>query len=331
MNENQLRMLYIYKMLCELTDDEHYLTVNQIIRLLKERYEIEAYRTTVIKDIETLKLVGVNIEAVRATQNRYSLTAQVFEMPELKLLIDAVESSRFITDRKSRTLVVKLTTLASSYKAEELKRHLHTERRIRGNNEKIYYIIDAVNEAIDRKKKIRFQYVYYDMRKKKKLRHGGEWYLFSPYALVWNGDYYYMLGFSDKYGEITSFRIDRIAAQPEVLSEDAQPKPKDFNLDQYLNTHFRMVNSPVQEVTLRCQASTMDAVIDRFGTKIPVQEIVADEWFETTVEVGTGLTFYNWIFGFGGKIRIMGPDSVKAEYRERLEMAYAALDEENDQ
>ena len=98
-----------------------------------------------------------------------------------------------------------------------------------------------------------------------------------------------------------------------------------------LNTHFRMVNSPVQEVTLRCQASTMDAVIDRFGTKIPVQEIVADEWFETTVEVGTGLTFYNWIFGFGGKIRIMGPDSVKEEYRERLEMAYAALDEENDQ
>lgn len=325
--ENQSRIFYIYRLLMELTDEEHYLTTAQIMRLLKERWGIDAHRTTVTRDIETLIAFGADVVVTHSTQNRYRLVTRIFQIPELKLLIDAVESSKFITAKKSRELTDKLASLASRYTSEELKRFNNPEGRIRGSNESVYYIADGIHEAIQKHRKIRFQYFYYDIHKKKQLRHGGEWYVFSPYAMVWNGDFYYVLGYSDKHGGIASFRVDRIAHQPELLDEKAEPRPKDFNLDRYLQTHFRMMNTEVETVTLRCHVSTMDAVIDRFGERVRT-EVIDEEWFDVEADVATGQTFYNWVFGFSGKVRILSPENVRGVYLEKLEQARAAAEPE---
>lgn len=319
--KSKLRPLYIARILYDITDEDHYLSTPEIISILKEKYGIEGYRTTITSDIEALIDFGMEIEVVKSSATQYHLISREFDLPEIKLLIDAVESSKFITEKKSKELVSKLGKLASQKQADELKRNLVPEGRIKPDNEYIYYIVDAINEAINAKKKISFQYFEYNVRKQQKPRHNGEVYVFSPYHLVWNGDYYYMIGYSDKHNGIGSFRVDRISKQPKILPEEAVAIPDDFNLSEYINTSFRMYNSEHQEVELICDNSVMDAIIDRFGDD--VQTFANDMTsFRAVVNIAVSHVFFSWVFGFGGRVKIKSPEGVRNQYADMIASAY---------
>ena len=321
-NKSRLRPLYIAKILYDMTDEDHYLSTPEIISILKEKYGIEGYRTTITSDIEALIDFGMEIEVVKSSATQYHLISREFDLPEIKLLIDAVESSKFITEKKSKELVSKLGKLASQKQADELKRNLVPEGRIKPDNEYIYYIVDAINEAINAKKKISFQYFEYNVRKQQKPRHNGEVYVFSPYHLVWNGDYYYMIGYSDKHNGIGSFRVDRISKQPKILPDEAVAIPDDFNLSEYINTSFRMYNSEHQEVELICDNSVMDAIIDRFGDD--VQTFANDMTsFRAVVNIAVSHVFFSWVFGFGGRVKIKSPEGVRNQYADMIAEAYS--------
>ena len=320
-NESKIRLLSLCKLLYERSDEAHPLSTTQIIEILKNEYSISAHRTTISKDVDVLKEFGRDIGKIESTQNKYFIERRLFETSELKLLIDAVESSKFITDSKSKELVNKLTLMTSSEKAGEIKRNLLAEDRIRPENESIYGIVDAINEAINNGKKISFQYFQYSVNKKKKLKNKGEIYIFSPYSLIWNGDYYYVVGYSDKHENIGSFRIDRIADTPRVLKDDAVPMPAGFDLSEFLKTTFRMFNRKPETVELICDNGVIDSIIDRFGEEV---KIYANdmETFRAVVNVAISHVFFSWVFGFGGKVKIKGPDSIKESYANMVKEAY---------
>ena len=181
-----LRALYLAKILYEQTDEDHPLSTNQLIEALQNEFGVSAHRVTIYEDMEQLRSFGLDIYTVKSTQNKYYLAERLFDLPELKLLIDAVESSKFITAKKSEELVGKIAQLSSRSKADELKRTLYAEGRIKPENEKIYYIVDAIHAAINAGKKISFSYFQYNGRKQQKLKNSGAEYVCSPWMLVWN-------------------------------------------------------------------------------------------------------------------------------------------------
>lgn len=316
----KLRPLYILQILKERTDEDNYLTTSQLCEILKKNYGIDPHRTTIKGDIDVLQKAGFSVDERRSTQNQYRYIDREFDIAELKTIIDAVASSKFIDEDKSDALIRKITALAGNNKARELKRNVVVDGRGKIENKQIFYIIDTINDAINQHKKISFQKVEYNVKKERVLHHGGEKYVFSPYSLVWDGDNYYVVGYSDKYGSIGSHRVDRIAERPTILEEPAVPKPVGFDVAKYVKTTFRMYNAPRVEVELLCDNGVMDAIIDRFGPD--VQTYAGDlQNFRVIEEVAIGNVFFNWIFGFEGKVRIKGPESVKEQYRRMVENA----------
>lgn len=317
---DKLRPFLIAKILQERTDEEHTLTTNEICRILQEEYGIETFRTTVKADVELLQRVGVGIQGIRSTQNRYNFIDRTFDTAELKILIDAVQSAKFISKTKSDHLTEKLYKLAGSYKAAELKRNLVVDGRYKAAGEQILLIVDAINEAINQGVKIRFQMTEFDAEKSQVLHNDGETYTFSPYSLVWDGDFYYMVGWSEKYRSVGSHRVDRIARVPEVTSEPAVAPPAGFDINQYINTMFRMYDAPRAEVELVVDEGLMDAMIDKFGPDVATETLLFGRFrLKATVSVGT--PFFNWVFGFGGRVQIAGPAEVREEYEARVRKA----------
>lgn len=320
----KLRPFYVAKMLYEQTDEEHYLTIAQIIEQLENQYGISTSRGTVSDDIKVLQEFGVEIEVEQSTQKRYYLIGRRFDLPELKALIDAVESARFIPKAKSSALVDKLVLLASSFEAPKLVRNVDVENRIKADNEKIYYIMEALNDAINDNKKVSFRYYTYNRNKERIPKHDGEVYVFSPYKMIWNGDYYYAVGYSEKHGSIGSFRIDRIITTPKILLEEQHEPPDDFDLNIYLNSMFRMYNGEHKQVELICDNDLMDAVIDKFGKDVDVSAY-DEKSFKVDVMTSVGNVFYSWIFGFGGRVFINSPEDVKVEYAKMVAAAAAVI------
>lgn len=315
--ESKPRILYLLRILEQYTDEEHPLTTKQLIEMLNEKYGISTYRTTIAKDVVALQEFGVDIVVVHSTQCKYFIGSRQFELPELKLLIDAVESSKFITSKKSDALIKKIHMLTSNEQVKKLKRNNYVSGRIKPNNEQIYYIVDTINDAINEGKQISFQYYEYTGLKEKVLKNKGEVYTVSPYHLVWNDDYYYVVGYSEKREKIVTFRVDRIASQPDILSADAVPAPEDFDIAEFTKQVFYMYDGEAVLVDLKCDNSLMKTMVDRFGEDITT--LVYDEnSFKVTVEVSTSPTFFGWIFGFGGKVQILSPESVKEEYRQMI-------------
>ena len=322
-NEAKLRPLYLAKILYEQTDEDHYLTTAQLMQILEDKYGIKSHRQTIKSEIDLLRQAGLEIEEVKSTQNRYNVFGRKFDLPELKLLIDAVESSKFITQAKSKELVSKLTSLTSEHIAESIKRNITCEGRIKPDNERIYIIVDAINQAINENKKISFQYFNYNVRKEKKLKRDGEPYTLTPLHLIWNGDYYYLVGVYDYEQRLGSFRVDRIAKGPTILSEGGTPPPAGFDINNYVNTTFRMYNSKHTEVELVCDNDVMDAIIDRFGEDVTTYANDMTS-FRVVADVAVSHIFYSWVFGFCGKVKIKSPEDVKKKYHEMIQSALNA-------
>ena len=322
-NKNKLRLIYLAKILLEQTDEENVLNSVELMDILLDDYGISTHRQTLAADIELLVEYGLDIETIKSNPNKYHVVSRDFDPTELKLLMDAVASSKFISAGKSKALIEKLSTLAGQKQAAKLKRNIEVEGRLRTDNEKTFYIIDAVNTAINEGRKISFYYLRYEGQKEKHVSNQGEPYIFSPHRLVWNGDYYYMIGWSDKHEDVAVFRIDRIQAKPEILGEKAHKMPKNFKLSTFLNTTFHMFQGEAQEVELECDLDTLDSVTDRFGDKIPID--FGTKTYHTKVMVAVNHVFYGWVFGFGGKVRIISPQNAVKEYKDMVENAHKGV------
>lgn len=304
------RLLLVQKLLYENTDEQHPLTTFEILEYL-ENQGIITNRKTLKGDIDIMVDCGMDIITVQSKPNKYFWGAREFEQAELKLLVDAVSSSRFITQKKSQILSRKIIALSNKHGRAELKRNIYATNRVKSNNESLLYIVDAVNEAISLKKKISFQYSDYTPEKKKVLRNNGEIYTLSPYALFWNEDFYYVVGYSDKHGNISSFRTDRIC-HIEILEEKAEKKPKDFSLERYSQQIFEMYDGDTVKVKLECKNYLMRYVIDRFGEGVET-EIATGETFYAYPEVALSPNFYSWMFKFSGEIKVVSPSRAVEE------------------
>ena len=320
----KLRPLYLAQILYDRTDEDHYLTTAELMEILEKEHGFKVHRQTIPADIAALRSFGMEIQEVMSSQKRYNLISREYDVAEIKLLIDAVESSKFITKKKSEELVAKLSKMAGQHQAEKLKRNISPENRIKYNNESIYLIIDGINEAINAGKQISFLYFKYDVRKEPKLRNDGKPWIFSPHRLVWNGDFYYMVGVFDNGNRVGTFRLDRILKRPDILKEDALPFPVGFDFEKYLQTSFRMYGTNYTTVDLICKNELMDAILDKFGKDVTTYAYDMEN-FRAEVDVVVSSVFFSWVFGFGGDVVINGPVEVKEGYKEMVNKAANAI------
>ncbi len=307
-SNQKLKILYLMKIFLEKTDAEHSLTLAEIIDELA-RYDISAERKSLYDDIETLRTYGMDIETVRDTRVRYYVASRLFELPELKLLVDAVQASKFITVRKSGELIKKLERFSSTYEAMRLNRQVYVSNRIKTMNESIYYNVDYIHSAINNNKKITFKYYEWTPAKEKKFRHGGATYSVSPWALSWDDEYYYMIAYDSSVSKIKHYRVDKMVniGVSDEMREGADVF-SDFDMAVYSKQTFGMFGGELMTVHIECDNSLAGVIIDRFGTDVTIMP--KDDKFEASIRVMVSPTFISWALGFGGKLKILSPGNV---------------------
>ena len=314
-DNQKLKMLYLVKIFSEETDDSHALSLQEIVDRL-EAYGVNAERKTLYKDFGELEKFGLEILSEQSGRNvLYHLATRRFELPELKLLVDAVQGSRFITEKKSRQLIKKLESLASIYEAQRLQRQVLITGRIKAMNESIFYNVDMLHEAINADRQIRFQYFQWNVRREQELRHGGEWYRISPWCLLWDDENYYLVAYDANDRKIKHYRVDKILR----LSITDKPREgkqqfKEFDAAKYTRSLFGMYGGKLTRVTLEGRSDMVGPLIDRFGKDITIQPI-DDDTFTASVEVSASRHFIAWIIALGDGVRITGPKSLVEEMR----------------
>ena len=316
------RILVLLHYLYTQTDEEMQITSDDLVAYLHDQ-GVPANKKTLKNDLDLMVDAGLDIVTVSSKPNRYFWGSRQFEVPELKLLIDAVSSSRFITEKKSRELVRKLSELASVNQKNELRRHVHgTGGRFKTRNENIYYTVNDINEAINKHKRIAFRYFEYDGEKSKVYRNDGKEYELSPYDMIWNNDFYYVVGYSREHSNISTFRVDRIE-RIEILNERAVKKPAGYSIEDYSTQIFEMFEGERTKVRLECKNELMKYVIDRFGEDVETKP-KDEHHFVATVSVSLSPNFYAWVFRFAGNIKILSPKKAVGEI---IDMANTILAE----
>lgn len=304
----KLKILYLMKIFLEKTDCEHSLTLAEIMEEL-QKYEISAERKSLYDDIDTLRTYGLDIETTRDTRVRYYVASRLFELPELKLLVDAVQASKFITAKKSGELIKKLESFSSTYEAMKLQRQVYVANRIKTMNESIYYNVDFIHSAINNNKKISFKYYEWTPEKDKKLRHDGATYCVSPWALTWDDEYYYMIAYDSAAGLIKHYRVDKMV-NIDICTEQREGAQMfdDFDMALYSKQVFGMFGGELTTVLIECDNSLAGVIIDRFGTDVTIMP--KGDRFCASIRVMVSPTFISWALGFGGKLKILTPDFV---------------------
>lgn len=314
-SNQKLKLLYLMKIMLEKTDEEHGLTTQQIIESLAA-YGINAERKSVYDDIEALRCFGIDIIQSRNGRNTdYRVVSRDFEMPELKLLVDAVQSSKFITRKKSDELIKKIEGFASIHEARSLHRQVFVANRIKTMNESIYLTVDKIHSAITLNKKICFQYFEWSPKKEKILRHDGAVYCVSPWALTWDDENYYLIAFDGASGKIKHYRVDKML-RISVAEDEREGREffEDFDMAVYSKKTFGMFGGREETVRLRCKNSMANIIIDRFGTDSMIS-VTDSEHFEITVKVAVSPIFFTWLMNFGADIRILSPQSVIEDFK----------------
>ncbi len=312
----KLKLLYLADIFRYETDEEHPISVKEIIQKL-EANDISAERKAIYTDIETLRDdYGMDICEIREGNSvKHFLGSGEFELPELQLLADAVACSKFITDKKSKELIKKIGLLTSRYQSSALQRNVIVANRVKTINEGIYYNIQTIHEAINSGKKITFGYFRHDLKKQKVYKYGEERYEMSPYTLAWEDENYYCIGYYDKREKITNFRVDRM--EDIRVSEEDAVKDKTFNVSEYAKKVFGMFAGEMVRANLTFKNYLLDAVMDKFGTDI-IPHKVDDENFSVSREVSMSPTFYAWMFQFGTNAKITAPDRLIDAYKDYI-------------
>ena len=328
-DNQKLKMLYLVKIFFEETDDAHGLSLQQIAAKL-EACGVNADRKTLYKDFAELEKLG--LEILSEQQGRsvlYHLAARQFELPELKLLVDAVQGSKFITEKKSRQLIRKLESLVSVHEARQLQRQVLITGRIKAMNESIYYLVDMLHEAINTDRQIRFQYFRWNVHKQQELRRNGAWYQVSPWCLLWDDENYYLVAYDAADGLLKHYRVDKIV-RLSVTAAPREGKEAFRKLDPatYTRSVFGMFGGERSRVTLEGRADMVGALIDRFGKDITIIPQPGNR-FSAAVEVAVSRHFLGWIIALGDGVRVTGPaelvDELRAEAA-RLTELYSSSD-----
>ena len=317
---NQKFKLYrLAQIMLEYTDEEHYITMPEIIDALGT-YGVTADRKSIYADLRDLEILGIDVEG-EPVGNRYHyhVVDRPFELPELKLLVDAIQSSRFITEKKSNALIRKLEKFVSRYDAQKLQRQVYVSGRIKTMNESIYYTVDAIHNAISMNKKIRFQYYQWNVQKEMELRHNGAWYCISPWGLSWEGENYYLVGFDQEAGKIKHYRVDKML-HIRIMEEAREGKEHFQRLDMadYTRKSFGMLGGKEQNVRLLVDNELAGVIIDRFGKDVMMIPSGEDH-FTVNVDVRVSRQFLGWVFSLGEQVEILSPEEVRSAMKEELQ------------
>ena len=313
---NQKFKLYrLAQIMLEQTDEEHFITMPEIKEALAA-YDITADRKSLYQDLRDLETLGIDVEGEPVGKGyHYHVVSRPFELPELKLLVDAIQSSKFITEKKSNTLIRKLEKLVSRYDAMKLQRQVYVSGRIKTMNESIYYTVDAIHNAISENRKIRFQYYQWNVKKEMELRRGGAYYHISPWGLSWDDENYYLVGYDSEAGAIRHYRVDKML-HIRMTEEPREGREHFRRLDMadYAKKSFGMFGGKEQSVKLLVDNSLAGVIIDRFGKSVMM--IPADqEHFTVNVTVLVSSQFLGWVFSLGDKVKILGPDEVAEQMK----------------
>ena len=312
MSDNQkIRPLILAKILLKETDESHTLSRDELIDALKNE-GINVERKTLYKDIQHLRDSGLDIISEQHGRGIYYFIGQRdFELAELKLLVDLVQASKFITKKKSKSLITKVESLASKYEATELQRQVYVSGRIKADNESIYYNVDKIHMAINQNNKITFKYFQWSLQKEKELRHNGKEYCVSPWALLWDNEKYYLIAYDDNSREIRHYRVDKIL-NPEIIIETRNGSEifKKVDMSTYTKQIFGMFEGENRIVKLRVNNSLVGVMIDRFGTDLEITNR-NDTFFETDIEVEVSDQFLGWIFSLGNGVEILAPEDAR--------------------
>ena len=322
--KQKLKLMYIMKLFLEKTDEEYGVTVADIIDYLSD-YGIEAERKSIYSDIECLRDFGLDIVKTKVGKiSLFSLVSRDFSVEEVKLLIDAVQSSKFITVKKSRELIHKIESLASENQAKELHRQVIVANRVKNSNEDIYRNIDSINRAINNKRKIGFYYNMWQVSHKgaKKIikvrRHDGQRYILTPKALTWDDENYYLIAYDKEAEMLKHFRVDKMEdISVEDSRADSSKAVDKFDLAVYAKQVFGMYGGETVSVKLKFDDSLIGVVVDRFSDKVFIQPH-NDGTFTVSTEVMLSPQFYGWVFSFGDKVRIVSPKSAKDGFMDYL-------------
>ena len=303
----KLKLLYLTKILMEKTDEEHPITLSEIIEELS-RYGVSAERKSIYDDLECLRVFGIDICTKKTRTTGYFIGSRDFELPELKLLVDSVQSSKFITHKKSLELISKIERLTSRENAKLLHRQVFVTNRVKTLNEQIYYNVDKIHDAIAANKQITFRYFDIDVNKSKAYRRNGEIYTESPISLTWDDENYYLITYKTKYDNYVHYRVDKMEGI-EISETDRVFSSKPFDLSAYAKKMFGMFGGEETDVSIRFDNDLVGVIYDRFGMDIPIIKI-DDKHFECSVRVAVSPHFLSWIISFGDKARIISPQSV---------------------
>ena len=336
-SNQKLKIMYLAKILLEKTDEEHGLTMTELLEELA-RYGVKAERKSIYDDLEALELLGMDVvKDVRGKSTVYYLGSRDFELVDLKLMVDAVQTSQFLTKERSRELIQKIERLASVHQAKLLRGQVHMTRRNKTVNKGAYYTIFHLHMAIAAEKQVSFQYFKWNAQGQKQLQHGGKVYKVSPWALILDDEKYYLVAYDSEAGISKHYRVDKML-NLEILDAPREGETlfQDFDMGDYAKKTFGMFGGQDERVTLRCSNEMADIVIDRFGQDVIFCPVVEEgtgndeaadagaskssvpAWFDVSVTVAVSPVFLTWVMNFGGKIRIMGPEHV---IRQQVELA----------
>lgn len=317
------KLLALEHIFLEQTDEEHPISVARMMELLKTMGVECRDRKSLYDDLETLRLFGMDIESIRTGRSvGYYLASRSFELPELKLLVDAVQSSRFITRDKTDRLIRKLESLTSVHQARQLQRQVFVTHRVKTGNERVYYIVDALHGAIDGNKQIRFHYYEWARgasgRLEQRLRRDGSWYQVSPWALLWDKEYYYLVAYEAASDQLRHYRVDKMLDMETLdLARLGAEQFQGQDPGVYAASMFGMFAGKQQSLRLLVDNSLAGVIVDRFGQDV-ITAPCDEGHFTVNVRAAVSPQFFSWVFSFGGKCRILSPDTVLMQYRQML-------------
>ena len=307
-SNQKLKLLYLMKFFLEKTDEEHPATIADMISYLS-KCDISAERKSLYDDVECLRLFGLDIVCEKKKQTFYYIASRDFELPELKLLVDSVQASKFVTHKKSLELIAKLEGLTSSHNAGKLHHQVHLTNRTKTPNEQIYYNVDKIHDAIARGKQIAFKYFEWTVSKEKHYRKDGEKYIENPVALTFDDENYYLITYKEKYKSYVHYRVDKMESI-EILENDREIPEKDFDPALYTKKVFSMFAGEEKQIVLKCKNRLINVIIDRFGKDTHISKIDED-YFKAIINIEVSPQFLGWILSFGEEMEILDPDDVR--------------------
>jgi len=324
-SNQKLKLLYLLQYLMNETDCEHQKSMAQIIAYLESR-GISAERKSIYDDIEMLNLygdeAGFSIEKTRGRSPGYYVDTRAFELPELRLLVDSVQSSKFITQSKTMELIRKLEGLASIYDAQLLKSQVYVRKRVKSMNESVFLIIDALSCAINTDSMIRFKYFEFTVGKQKQYKRNGKVYEVSPFTMIWDDENYYLLAWDEQDKQMKHFRVDKIDRKT-IESAGRRREGKEvfasLDMSEYTKKVFGMFTGEIQRVRLKVKNYLVGSIFDRFGKDDVIVVPESSEYFTVSIDAAISDKFYAWVVGFGGDIEILSPEAAREGIRQLCE------------